>query len=301
MEQLRTLGLIDGDGKPIANHIDRVLTRLVAKLRRQFPALQDDVAVIDVMEEAGRKLARIEEDAGPIERLHGYAWTTVRTVAISRMRRGSLRLIQKTLDSHVSAALLAATPAAFGSAEQIERDILMREVRAQAVRRGVGPVLVEGERTLQPRNRAVSRSLCLRRRYPVLTNQAKASHECWVDPPDVKLGRSTPCTGQRLGLRVPGDDDSGQAMAQPGQFSDDDRKARDELDEVLSRANPNPERKGCPPRQTLVELAARARAVGDPAYRASLELLRRATASSGRCRTIRRSEPPLLSPPPGCD
>ena len=66
---------------------------------------------------------------------------------------------------------------------------------------------------------------------------------------------------------MPGDDDTGQAMAQPGQFSDDDRKARDELDEVLSRANPNPERKGCPPRQTLVELAARARAVGDPAYR----------------------------------
>ena len=52
-------------------------------------------------------------------------------VAISRMRRGSLRLIQKTLDSHVSAALLAATPAAFGSADQIERDILMREVRAK--------------------------------------------------------------------------------------------------------------------------------------------------------------------------
>ena len=79
MEQLRTLGLIDSDGKPIANHIDRVLTRLVAKLRREFPALQDDVAVIEVMEEAGRKLTRIEEDAGPIERLHGYAWATVRT------------------------------------------------------------------------------------------------------------------------------------------------------------------------------------------------------------------------------
>ena len=52
-------------------------------------------------------------------------------IAISRMRRGSLRLIQKTLDSHVSAALLAATPAEFGSADQIERDILMGEVRAK--------------------------------------------------------------------------------------------------------------------------------------------------------------------------
>jgi hypothetical protein len=56
-------------------------------------------------------------------------------------------------------------------------------------------------------------------------------------------------------------------MGQPGQLSDDDRRARDDLDEVLSHANPNPDRQGCPPRQTLVELAARARAVGDPAYR----------------------------------
>ena len=55
----------------------------------------------------------------------------MRTVAISRMRRGSLRLIQKTLDSHVSAAVLAATPAAVGSANQIERQILMREIRAK--------------------------------------------------------------------------------------------------------------------------------------------------------------------------
>ena len=131
MEQLRTLGLIDSDGKPIAPHIDRVLLRLMAKLRRRFPMLQDEVAVIDVMEEAARRIVRHEEAAGPLEKLHGYAWSVVRTVAISRMRRGSLRLIQKTLDSHVSAAVLAATPAAVGSADQIERQILMREIRAK--------------------------------------------------------------------------------------------------------------------------------------------------------------------------
>ena len=55
-------------------------------------------------------------------------------------------------------------------------------------------------------------------------------------------------------------------MAQPSQLSEDERRMRDDLDEVLRRANPNPERTGCPPRQTLIELAAKARAVGDPAY-----------------------------------
>jgi DNA-directed RNA polymerase specialized sigma24 family protein len=131
MEQLRTLGLIDSDGKPIAAHIDGALTLLVARLRRQFPATRDDVTLVEVMEEAGRKLVRREARGGPIERLHEYAWTAVKHAAISRMRRGSLRLVQKTLDSHVSEALLRATPAECGSPEEIERGILMRQILAK--------------------------------------------------------------------------------------------------------------------------------------------------------------------------
>jgi len=129
MEHLRTLGLIDSDGKPFAARIERVLSRLLPRLRRQFPALRDEVAVTEVMETAGRKIARREERAGPIEKLYGYAWVTVRSVATSQMRRGSLRLIERTLESDAAEALLASAPAAFGSAEQIERDILLREVR----------------------------------------------------------------------------------------------------------------------------------------------------------------------------
>lgn len=40
----------------------------------------------------------------------------------------------------------------------------------------------------------------------------------------------------------------------------------DEIDEVLGRGNPNPERVGCPPRAVLVALARRERPIGDPAY-----------------------------------
>ena len=56
-------------------------------------------------------------------------------------------------------------------------------------------------------------------------------------------------------------------MAQRSQPPDDDAvRGGDDLDEVLSRANPNPERIGCPPRDTLIGLARRARPLGDPAY-----------------------------------
>jgi hypothetical protein len=56
-------------------------------------------------------------------------------------------------------------------------------------------------------------------------------------------------------------------MAQPGQPPDDgDVRFGDDIDEVLSRANPNQERVGCPPRDTLIGLARRAQPLGDPAY-----------------------------------
>src|SRR4051794_13424816 len=56
-------------------------------------------------------------------------------------------------------------------------------------------------------------------------------------------------------------------MAEPGQLpSDGETRAADDIDEVLSRANPNPERIGCPPRDTLVGLARRKQPIGDPAY-----------------------------------
>jgi RNA polymerase sigma factor (sigma-70 family) len=129
MEHLRTIGLLDSNGKPLAERIQRVLSRLLPRLRRQFPALQqDDAALTEVMEEAGRRIASREDRGGPIEKLHGYAWVTIRSVATSRMRRGSIRLIQKTLESEASHARLASQPAEWGTAEEIERDILLREV-----------------------------------------------------------------------------------------------------------------------------------------------------------------------------
>ncbi len=43
-------------------------------------------------------------------------------------------------------------------------------------------------------------------------------------------------------------------------------KQPDEIDEVFGRANPNPDRIGCPAHDVLVALARRERPMGDPAY-----------------------------------
>ena len=83
------------------------------------------------MEEAGRRIALREKRSGPIEKLHAYAWVTLRSVATSRMRLGATQLLQRTLESDASEARLASSPAVIGSAEEIERGILLREVLAQ--------------------------------------------------------------------------------------------------------------------------------------------------------------------------
>ena len=46
----------------------------------------------------------------------------------------------------------------------------------------------------------------------------------------------------------------------------DDLPVHDEIEEVLSRANPNPNRAGCPSPDTLIALARRVQPINDPAY-----------------------------------
>lgn len=127
MEHLRTIGLLDSDGQPFHPRIERVLIQLLPRLRREFPSLQDEVGLAEIMEEAGRRI-RQRERRGPIERLHGYAWVTVRSIATSRMRLGSSKLHQKTLDSDAGNARLLATPTSRGTAADVEQAVLLREL-----------------------------------------------------------------------------------------------------------------------------------------------------------------------------
>ena len=127
MEHLRTIGLLDSDGQPFHPRIERVLIQLLPRLRREFPSLQDEVGLAEIMEEAGRRI-RHREERGAIERLHGYAWVTVRSIATSRMRLGSYKLHQKTLDSDAGNARLLATPTSRGTAAEVEQGVLLREL-----------------------------------------------------------------------------------------------------------------------------------------------------------------------------
>ena len=131
MGNLGKLSFLDQTGKPFDDRIETVLCDLLPRFRRQFPSFTDEVVVAEILEEAGRRIADHETRAGLVDRLHGYAWVTVRNIAMSRMRRAPSRLAQRTLASEQGEIALSSVESPLGSPDQIESDVLLHEVLAQ--------------------------------------------------------------------------------------------------------------------------------------------------------------------------
>ena len=125
------LWLIDRHGNQLDPRIEEALAGLVPRFKRTFPWLRDDALLADIFEEAGRKIDARDRHRR-IENLHGYAWTAVRNVAASMARSGPGRLEQRTLTAEEGKLALSVVAASRGSAEQIERAIVCRELLAHA-------------------------------------------------------------------------------------------------------------------------------------------------------------------------
>jgi DNA-directed RNA polymerase specialized sigma24 family protein len=127
MSDLHTLGLIDGEGQPFDGRITKVLREIAPRLRRKYPALEDEVAVTEVLEEAGRRIVQQEAKKGPLERLYGFAWVTIQNVARTRLATLRSRGAQAEMRGEAFVVPLVAQE---GSPEQIERDLLLKEALA---------------------------------------------------------------------------------------------------------------------------------------------------------------------------
>jgi RNA polymerase sigma factor (sigma-70 family) len=123
--------ILDERGNPLDPRIEQALLSLVPKFRRHYPAFRDEVLLVDIFEEAGRKIDHREKNVGAIERLHAYAWVTLRTIAATRLRRGDGQMARRTFGAEDGAAAIDATPARTGTPEEIERTILLRELLGQ--------------------------------------------------------------------------------------------------------------------------------------------------------------------------
>jgi DNA-directed RNA polymerase specialized sigma24 family protein len=135
MESSTSLRLLDQFGSPLPDRIQHVLAELAPRFRRKFSMIRDEVVLFEILEQAGQQILIHEAEHGKLESLHGFAWVTVRNVAISRLRRGPHLLERSVVGSAESAAVLGRLTAAEGSPEEIERSIFLRQILDQVSER----------------------------------------------------------------------------------------------------------------------------------------------------------------------
>ena len=131
MESAGTQTLLDKAGQPLNARVQRALHNVLPQLQKRFPSLADNLYVVEILEEAGRRIEDHERASGLVNNLDAFAWVTVQNVAKSKWQRSSTRLIRSTLPAQESQAVLEALPSQIGGADQIESDILFEEILAQ--------------------------------------------------------------------------------------------------------------------------------------------------------------------------
>ena len=146
MASLPKLHLVDRRGSPLSERIRAALQSLLPDFRRQFPELRDEAVVVNLVEEAGRKIAEHEARNGQVEHLHAFARKTLTNLGISWIRGPDGKLNGRTLDSAKAGTALEAAKASHGAAEQIFKEVLLRQLferlteeeRAVCIRRRAG-------------------------------------------------------------------------------------------------------------------------------------------------------------------
>src|ERR1700730_2870465 len=122
--------LLDEFGQPLSTRLQSVLLPLATRLQRQFPALNDDCTLTEVLEESGRRIAAREERKRPLDNVDAYAWVVVRRMAAMRLRHDHWAVTSATLTSAESEMALSRVAAGFATSEQIYNDILCKELLA---------------------------------------------------------------------------------------------------------------------------------------------------------------------------
>lgn len=120
--------LVDQQGQPAAARIQLVFDGLHPRFRTHFPTIQDDAAIAFVFESAAAKVIRHEHLNGDAASLHGLAWTALKRQALSWLRSKRAQTEARTLGSADGLEYLNRLAAVDFSAEQIERQVLCRQI-----------------------------------------------------------------------------------------------------------------------------------------------------------------------------
>lgn len=125
------LMLTDENGKPLDERVSAALETVLPRFRRRFPRLTDEAVIAELLESAGRRVVRYEARHGPVQKLHGFTWTTLQHVTISYLRGAGRALERNTVHPAAAGGNVAQIPGKRGSPSEVEHAVFYREVLEQ--------------------------------------------------------------------------------------------------------------------------------------------------------------------------
>ena len=128
MDHLAKSLLLDECGRPLDARIRDALSTLAGRFARDFEKIRDEAVITSLFEKAGCAIAKYEDEKGPVERLHSFAWVTLRNLAVSWMRDPANRVELTSVDGEQSSGFLGDRSAHRGTVEEIETDILLKQI-----------------------------------------------------------------------------------------------------------------------------------------------------------------------------
>lgn len=106
MKSRRKIPLVGSDGQPLPERIQRALHDLVPRFNRWFP-LQDEAVVTGLLEQAGQRIKEKERKSGPVESLHGFAWTVLHNLGVSELRLSRSKVQLESIGSEEGERLMS--------------------------------------------------------------------------------------------------------------------------------------------------------------------------------------------------
>lgn len=106
MKSRRKIPLVGSNGQPLPERIQRALHDLLPRFNRWFP-LQDEAVVIGLLERAGQRIKEKERKSGPVESLHGFAWTVLHNLGVSELRLSRSKVQLESIGSEEGERLMS--------------------------------------------------------------------------------------------------------------------------------------------------------------------------------------------------
>jgi len=129
--ELPQLRLLDEAGQPFDERIHAIFLPLEMRFRLNFNTIQDESILRNLFDRAGQIYFKEEQLGVRIEKSQGLAWTILKNLAVSELRRSEERVINGSVAGLTGEKVLLALASGIGTPEQIVNQVYAKQICAQ--------------------------------------------------------------------------------------------------------------------------------------------------------------------------